>query len=52
MALHLDETQLAGTGHAALDVVAELLELAVSWLETETAFNLRNNIADAGSADP
>ena len=33
--LHLDEAQLARAGHAALDVVAELLELAVARRETQ-----------------
>ena len=41
--LHLDEAQLAGAGHAALDVVAELLELAVGRLEAEAALDLHDD---------
>jgi hypothetical protein len=41
-ALDLDEAQLARARNAALDVVAELLELAVSGLEAKTALDLHH----------
>ena len=51
-ALDLDEAQLAGAGHAALDVVAELLELAVGRLEAEAALDLHDDGAGAGGRWP
>ena len=46
-ALHLDEAQPPGARHAALDVVAELLELAVGRLEAERALDLHHDGAGA-----
>src|SRR5206468_2868302 len=37
--LHLDEAELTSAGDAALDVVAEFLELAVGRLEAKVAFD-------------
>ena len=41
--LHLDEAQPSGAGHPALDVVAELLELAIHRLESQIALNLHDD---------
>src|SRR5256885_381840 len=46
--LDLNEPQPAGTGHAALDVVAELRELAVGGLEAQGALDLHHDAAGAG----
>ena len=42
-ALDLDEPQLARAGHAAFDVVAVLLELAVGRIKAEAAFDIDDN---------
>src|ERR1700730_15293137 len=51
-ALHLDEAQLAGAGDATLDVVAELVELAVGGLEAEAAFGLDDDRAGPRGGRP
>src|SRR5689334_3173388 len=42
---NLDEPQLTGAGHPALDVVPELLKLAVSGLEAEATFDVHDDSA-------
>src|SRR4051812_4776350 len=41
--LDFDEAQLAGLGHAALDVVADLFELTVDGLKTELPLNVHDD---------
>lgn len=47
---HLDETQLAGPGDTAFNVVAELLEFAVGGIKTQTALDAHNNRTGTGRA--
>jgi hypothetical protein len=44
-ALHLDEAQAPRSRNAALDVIAEPLELAVGRLETEASLDLHHDLA-------
>ena len=41
-ALHFNEPQAAGLGNPALDVVPQLLELPVGWLEAQAALDLHD----------
>src|ERR1700730_15213417 len=43
----LDEAQLSGAGHAAFDVVAELLHFAIDRLEAEPSLNLHDDLSGA-----
>src|SRR5437773_2143841 len=48
--LDLEEPQLAGAGYAALNVIAELVKLAVGRLEAEAALDCHNDRAGSRGA--